>query len=78
MGTKLQPGQFDCVAAAEPDEPIFTLLARDPSAPDLVREWAFQRGLLITAGLKPESDRAKVDEALRCAGAMDAWRRDNR
>lgn len=78
MGTKLKPGQFDGADRAAPDEPMFTLLARDPSAPELVREWAFQRGLLIAGGLKPESDRAKIDEAMRCADAMDAWRKANR
>jgi hypothetical protein len=44
MGTKNDPGQFDCHAAAEPDEPLFTLLARDPLAPHLVRMWAKARG----------------------------------
>lgn len=78
MATKSQPGQFDCYAKAAPDEPMFVLLARDVSSPDLVREWAFQRGLLITAGLKPESDRSMIDEAMACADAMEAWRMVNR
>jgi hypothetical protein len=30
MGTKSNPGPFDCYAKAEPDEPMFVLLARDP------------------------------------------------
>lgn len=29
MGTKNNPGAFDCYANAEPDEPMFVLLARD-------------------------------------------------
>ena len=33
MATKTKPGAFDCYSKAEPDEPVFTLLARDPSAP---------------------------------------------
>ena len=40
MGTKTDPGRFDCHGAAAADEPIFTLRANDPLAPDLVREWA--------------------------------------
>jgi hypothetical protein len=40
MGTKRNPGQYDCYAKAEPDEPMFVLLARDPTAPQLVRDWA--------------------------------------
>ncbi len=39
MGTKNNPGDFDCCLNAEDDEPMFVLLARDASAPDLVREW---------------------------------------
>ena len=41
MGTKNNPGEFDCYENAEPDEPIFVLSARDPSAPLIVRQWAF-------------------------------------
>lgn len=44
MGTKLSPGPWDCYEAAEPDEPMFVLLARDPAAPGLVRRWAAHRG----------------------------------
>lgn len=40
MGTKSDPGAFDCYAKAEPDEPLFVLLARDWRAPHLVRLWA--------------------------------------
>jgi hypothetical protein len=40
MGTKTNPGKYDCIAKAEPDEPMFTLLARDPVAAHLVSIWA--------------------------------------
>lgn len=40
MATKLNPGRFDCYAAARPDEEIFCLLERDPIAPFLVSIWA--------------------------------------
>jgi len=43
MGTKNNPGQFDCHAKAHPDEPLFTLLARDPAAAALVMMWAHHR-----------------------------------
>ena len=43
MGTKNNPGAFDCHAAAEPDEPMFVLLGRDPMAGLLVRLWAKMR-----------------------------------
>lgn len=68
MGTKNNPGQFDCY---DPNEPMFVLLARDPSAPMLVRLWAHirsQRG----------GDEAKVKEAETCANAMVAWQSEER
>jgi hypothetical protein len=40
MGSKNNPGKFDCYEAAHPDEPMFVLLGRDESAPYLVRLWA--------------------------------------
>ena len=52
MATKLS-GQFDCYHAADADEPMFVLLARDPSAPTIVRVWAEARRLAINTGNKP-------------------------
>jgi hypothetical protein len=60
MGTKQNPGPFDCYAAAAPDEPMFVLLARDPLAPALVREWARQRS-------ESEGVTVKAREAYNCA-----------
>ena len=71
MGTKNNPGKFDCYANAEPDEPMFILLARDKHAPILVHFWAVLREL---AG----EDIAKVREARDCALAMVNWRKANR
>lgn len=69
MGTKNNPGAFDCYHNAAPDEPMFVLLARDPLAPGLVREWADQReAVAVTA-----RQFAKVAEARQCADAMEAW-----
>lgn len=45
MGTKRNPGTYDCYAAAHPDEPMFTLLGRDHSAALLIRLWAAMRSL---------------------------------
>jgi hypothetical protein len=78
MGTKNEPGMFDCYANAEPDEPMFTLLARDPQASYLIAQWAHHLSILIDKGEKPESDRAQVKEAFRCAEAMDKWRKEHR
>lgn len=78
MGTKNKPGAFDCYGNAEPDEPMFIILARDRSAPDVVEEWARIREYDINRGVKPESDRAMVEEARECAQAMRDWRTANR
>lgn len=74
MGTKNDPGKFDCYSRAEPDEPMFVLLARDPIAPRLVREWAAQR--VFTTGTTPLQYGEKEREALQTAEAMDRWREE--
>lgn len=73
MGTKRNPGQFDCYLKAERDEPIFTLRAKDPASPALVRSWANDRIRRIDAGDYPLADHVKVEEALACADAMEGW-----
>lgn len=67
MGTKNNPGVYDCASKAEPDEPTFTLLGRDPAASVLVMLWAALR-----YGDEPE----KRNEAMQCAAAMANWARD--
>ena len=75
MGTKNNPGRFDCYANADRDEPMFVLLGRDVHAHSAVRKWADDREHLINVGMKPESDRAMVAEARECADAMLAYYR---
>ena len=77
MGTKNNPGVFDCYANALPDEPLFTVLARDPQFYGLVSRWARQREQMINCGERPQSDSSMVNEAMRCAGDGAMWRRDN-
>ena len=78
VGTKNKPGRYDCYQNAEPDEPMFILLARDPCAAGLVLKWAEWREQLIRDGKKPVSDREMIREAWACAEAMNAWRKANR
>lgn len=66
MGTKNNPGAFDCYAKAEADEPMFVLLARDKHAPALVWLWATLRAL-------DGEDEAVLAEARSCVGAMVSW-----
>lgn len=68
MGTKNNPGQHDCYDKADPDEPMFVLLARDPLAPILVELWASMREHLA-------GNPAKVKEARGCAAAMRSYRK---
>lgn len=70
MGTKNKPGAYDCYAHADPDEPMFVLLARNPSASLLVGLWALIRE---RTGEDPE----KVEEARACADAMEKWLREH-
>lgn len=74
MGTKNNPGKFDCYDKAEPDEPMFVLLARDSMAPRLVREWASCR----IDSFSPPTDDEKVLEARQCADDMVRWYVKNR
>lgn len=77
MGTKLQELRDGCFHAAMDDEPMFVLLARDPAAPGLVRNWARQREDQIIRGSRPASDMGKVNEARQCADRMERWREAN-
>lgn len=66
MGTKNNPGQYDCYAAADPDEPMFVLLGRDRFGASLVKLWALAR-----AADGEAID--KVAESLDCEAAMKQW-----
>lgn len=65
MGTKTNPGPFDCYAAAAPDEPMFILLGRDPDAAALVCMWAAMCRLRDSA-----ENGLKIAEAEQCAEDM--------
>lgn len=67
MGTKLNPGKVDYYEKAEPDEPMFVLLARDPLAPILVDLWAELRAHAV-------GNPSRVGKAHDCADAMREWR----
>jgi hypothetical protein len=70
MGTKNNPGTFDCYTNAAPDEPMFVLLGRDKHAPTLVWLWAVLREL---DDEKPEV----VAEARECCLSMMRWAKDH-
>ena len=68
MGTKNKPGKFDCYHAADPDEPMFVLLGRDPVASLVVRAW-----IAVREELAHPEDEEKIEEARTCIRAMAAW-----
>jgi hypothetical protein len=74
MGTKKKPDRFNDYVIAEPDEPMFILLARDPTASRVVQEWATFLEIAIMEGRNLASDRAIVKEARECAKAMREFR----
>lgn len=68
MSTKNFPGQFDCIAKADPNEPMFVLLGRDPAAPFVVQFWIKMREVLGQEQTDPQ-----ILEAGACAREMEAW-----
>ncbi len=69
----------------EGEEPTFVLRASDPSAPNLVRDWARARHDSVYLGRQipgPQregpgqpGERDQISEAFEIADRMDAWRR---
>lgn len=74
MGSKNNPGKFDCYANAEPDEPMFILLGRDPVAWLLVDLWAATREELGKTA--PEKRQEAADCAFRMRDWAEAQRKD--
>lgn len=78
MSTKEEPGPFDGLERAEPDEPIFTLRAKDPHAAPLVHQWVRERReWMLTADLsdeKRELELTQIREAEEIAWEMEEWR----
>jgi hypothetical protein len=67
----------DCYHRALPDEPKFTLLARDPMFYELVMAWANRREYDIHIGDRPKEDLVLVQEARMMAIQAREWRREN-
>ncbi len=67
MGTKTEPGKFDCLAKLGDEEPYFVLRAQDCEAADLVELWAMRASM---SGLCPLD---KINEAKQLADAMRRW-----
>jgi hypothetical protein len=69
MWSKTNPGPFDRYAEAEPEEPIFVLLGRDPVSTFLVSLW-----IGMHAVMRDNSPSAALD-AVQCTLALEQWAR---
>ena len=82
MSTKEQPGPFDGLERAEPDEPVFTLRAHDVLAPRLVMDWVLLRREALNCADIPDEKREleliQCREAEEIAWAMRDWREGTR
>ncbi|MGH8743398.1 MAG: hypothetical protein ACREUY_03880, partial [Burkholderiales bacterium] len=56
-----------CLSRAYENEMIFVLMARDPAAPNTIRDWVRWR---LAYG-KNETGDPQIEEALRCADVME-------
>lgn len=70
MGTKSNPGKYDCYNAAKPDEPIFILLGRDPAAYLTIKFW-----IVLRRAIYPNEP--KTDEAENCVNEMKKYCMDS-
>lgn len=62
-----------CLGRSHPDEPVFTIVARDRLSGDTVRMWAIAYMNLTGCG----PDHPKVTGAMAIAAQMDTWRENH-
>lgn len=76
VNTVAQPGPFDPLGRADPDQPFFPLMAGDEFAPGLVLEWADKtrrQARDIVDEKKRRRQFEKCNEAEEIAWAMQRW-----
>lgn len=76
MGTKNNPGAFDCHADAGPDEPTFTLRAKDPVAAEVIRFWIAMRKKHYydhPGEFDDHREHARWNSATFCAMQFEDW-----
>jgi hypothetical protein len=72
MGTKNNPGKYDCYAKLEPDEPYFLLRGKDPIGWLVVKVWVALR-MVLADDLLPTEYAEKLNEAKAAAAQMKDW-----
>ena len=81
MGTKNNPGPWDCYAKLEPDEPFYLLMGRSLIAPLLVRTelttrlWQVKNGIMRP---DTQAERDQIAAGFACLTEMEIWGRDYR
>lgn len=64
--TAAHPGPYDPLDKAKPDEPVFTLIARDPHAPATVVHWA---SLARAVAMEIEDEEQRRHDLQKCTEA---------
>lgn len=84
MGTKQNPGEFDCLDKIYDDEPFFVIRAKDPVAERVIRYWVYlriEKWIRENPGRNrdeiPVEYQRKLEEADQCSIDVSNWRRDN-
>ncbi len=84
ISTKEHPSPYDGMEKASADEPVFTLIGRDPDGPATVRFWSDTRRKRISSAMIDIDDPVPEewkDDLRRCTEAdvvaddMERWRR---
>jgi hypothetical protein len=76
--TAAQPGPYDPLVSARPDEPVFTLVGRDVHAPATVLHWVDRARADALKLIDPAQRRAeltKCTDAEMVAADMKRWRK---
>lgn len=80
--TLAQPGPFDPLEKADPDQPFFALMAGDQFAPGLVEEWADMTRRFARSIIGDDDERKrlilKCNEAEEIAWSMRQWAKTGR
>lgn len=74
MGTKKNPGKFDCYKEAADDEPLFIIRGSDSTAGALIVLWRALKKQLREDG-KSTISNDRLEEALALRDEMDAYAR---
>ncbi|MDX1371011.1 MAG: hypothetical protein R3321_00985 [Nitrososphaeraceae archaeon] len=74
MGTKKNPGKFDCYNNLKDDEPYFVIMGRDPVGSFIINNWILLRQSITEKGEDGESvEKEKFKEASELSLKMSEY-----